>query len=91
MSFAVHFGAPAAAWAEGPKTSLQAALSSSTAGASEVAVLPHHPITCRGELWLGDDGSFSCDHATAPSGEARSQLCIDHSIAILLVELAQEL
>jgi hypothetical protein len=91
MSFTVHFGAGAASSIEGPHISLQATLSSASAGTSEVAVVPHHPITCRGELRFDGDGQLSCEHATVPPGELRTQVCIDHSIAMLLVELAQAL
>jgi hypothetical protein len=91
MSIADHFLAGAAARAEGLRPPLQAILSSSSAGASDVPVVPHHPITCPGELRLHDDGRLSCQHATAPPGEQRIQQCIDHSIAILLLELAREL
>jgi hypothetical protein len=91
MSVAIHFGAGTTAWAEGTNSSLQSTLSSSSAGSSEVAVLPHHPITCRGELQFHDVGGLSCEHATAPPGERRTQVCVDESIAILLLELAREL
>ena len=91
MSVATHFAARTTAWAEGTNSSLQATLSSSSAGASEAAVLPHHPITCQADLQFYDDGRLSCEHATAPPGERRTKLCIDQSIAILLLELARDL
>ena len=91
MSVATYFAARTTAWAEGTNTSLQTTLSSSSAGASEVAVLPHHPITCQADLRFHHDGRLSCEHATAPPGERRTKLCIDQSIAILLLELAREL
>lgn len=70
---------------------LQATLSSSSAGTPEVDIVrPHHPITCVTELRLESDGTFACEHAEAPSGDIRTQSCINHSVAMLLIELAQE-
>jgi hypothetical protein len=71
---------------------LQATLSSSSAGtpADEIAG-PHHPITCTTELRFEDDGTFACRHASARSGDLRTRSCINHSVALLLIELAQEL
>jgi hypothetical protein len=91
MSVATYFAAGTTAWAGGTNSSLQATLSSSSAGASEPAVLPHHPITCQADLRFHDDGRLCCEHATAPPGERRTKLCIDQSIAILLLELARDL
>lgn len=97
MSFALRFGTAAGsgegAHPFGRQTShLQTTLASSSAAAqSEVPVFPHHPITCAGRLSYESDGRFSCEHATAPPGDTRTQQCVDHSIAILLLELAQEL
>jgi hypothetical protein len=71
---------------------LQGTLSSSSAGTPpDEAVSPHHPITCTTELRLEDDGTFACRHASAPSGDLRTRSCINHSVALLLIELAQEL
>jgi len=36
-------------------------------------------------------GRLSCEHATGPPGERRTKLCLDQSIAILLLELARGL
>jgi hypothetical protein len=71
---------------------LQATLSSSSAGTpADEIVGPHHPITCTTELRLEDDGTFACRHASAPSDDLRTRSCINHSVALLLIELAQEL
>jgi hypothetical protein len=71
---------------------LQATLAASSAtGAWDPFVLPHHPITCTGSLAYGDDGSFSCEHSSAPPGDLRTQFCVDHSIALLLIELSRQL
>lgn len=79
-----HFG--------GRSAYLQQTLASSSVPAvSDVPVFPHHPITCSGNLRYESDGRFCCDHASAPPGDPRTQLCLDHSIAILLLELAREL
>ena len=91
MTLAVHFGAGAAVPADGPCASLQGMLAASSAGTSEVAVGPHHPITCQTSLRFHGDGRLSCDHATAPPGERRTLFCLEHSIAILLLELAKDL
>jgi hypothetical protein len=71
---------------------LQATLAASSAtGTRDPFVLPHHPITCAGRLAYGDDGSFCCEHSAAPPGDVRTQYCIDHSIALLLIELSRHL
>lgn len=69
---------------------LQATLAASSPTA-ELTTGPHHPINCGDSLlWLMEDGSFGCDHGAVPAGDPRTQYCIDHSIAILLIELAVE-
>ena len=71
---------------------LQATLKSMTVpGIVTEPVHPHHPITCGGKLRLEDDRTFSCEHATAPARDGRTQACIDLSVAFLLIELAQAL
>jgi hypothetical protein len=73
---------------------LQATLSSATAGGNEgiPGVYPHHPITCAtGELFFDEEGDFSCTHAKAPHGDKRTQACLNHSLACLIVELACQL
>ncbi|HVW32214.1 MAG TPA: hypothetical protein VHL53_06725 [Acidimicrobiia bacterium] len=74
----------------GGELKLQATLSSSSTGTGE-PIAPHHPITCYGPLRLEGDGRLSCDHSDAPPGDSRTQFCIDHSIALLLIELSSEL
>jgi hypothetical protein len=79
-------------WQPRDNSVLQATLSaSSAAGPWETYVVPHHPITCRTELRFDDDGSFSCEHSSAPPGDVRTQFCLDHSIALLLIELSRSL
>jgi len=71
---------------------LQATLSASSAMSTpEGAPLPHHPITCTGVLHFEEDGTFGCDHVVVPPGDVRTQYCIDHSIALLLIELSRSL
>lgn len=72
---------------------LQATLSASSSGTGTwvESVVPHHPITCPSKLSLDPDGRFSCEHASAPPGDTRTQFCLHHSIALLLVELSAEL
>jgi len=69
---------------------LQATLKSSTVpGIVTEPVHPHHPITCASKLRLEHDQTFSCEHASAPASDGRTQACLDLSVAILLIELAQ--
>jgi hypothetical protein len=76
----------------GGGVNLQATLKSSTVpGIVTEPVHPHHPITCAGKLRLERDRTFSCEHATAPARDERTQACLDLSIAVLLIELAQAL
>jgi hypothetical protein len=76
----------------GGDLNLQATLSlSSVTGPDEAIVKPHHPITCSGPLRYEEDGSFSCHHASVPPGDVRTQSCLDHTVALLLLELVEEL
>lgn len=72
---------------------LQATLSSSSVPVDEapLSVQPHHPITCTSDLRLEPDGSLLCDHAAAPADDERTRFCLNHSLALLLMELALEL
>lgn len=71
---------------------LQATLSASSAmSPPEGATIPHHPITCGSVLRYDDDGRFACEHAAVPPGDVRTQYCVDHSIALLLIELGRGL
>jgi hypothetical protein len=65
---------------------LQATLSASSAMAGDV--MPHHPITCTSTLWFHEDGTLQCEHARTEPGDERTKYCIDHSIALLLIEVA---
>lgn len=66
---------------------LQATLAASSA--SGVFMQPHHPISCTSELQLYEDGTFECEHVRVKD-DSRTRSCIDHSIAILLIEMAIE-
>jgi hypothetical protein len=68
---------------------LQATLAVSSAMA-EAPPSPHHPITCTSGLRFYDDNSLACEHAQAPPGDRRTQACIDHSIAMLLIEVLRQ-
>ena len=63
----------------------------SAAGPEDAPVAPHHPITCPSPLRFEEDGTFACHHASVPPGNVRTQLCLDHTVALLLLELCQEL
>jgi hypothetical protein len=59
---------------------------------TDPAPVPHHPLACReGRLWLDDDGRMGCEHAQVPADDRRTRGCIDHSVAILLLEEAAKL
>jgi len=78
--------------APGGDLNLQATLSLSSASSpDEPVVKPHHPITCSSSLRLEDDGTLACGHAEAPPGDRRTQSCLDHTIALLLLELVADL
>lgn len=65
---------------------LQATLSSTSV--SDTPYYPHHPITCTTKLRLEEDGTLACEHTSVPPTDSRTQACLNHSIAILLLELA---
>lgn len=67
---------------------LQATLSASSACGVVSDVRPHHPISCSGELAYHADGTLACEHAVAPADDPRTRYCLDHSMALLLIELA---
>jgi hypothetical protein len=70
---------------------LQSTLAAASPCSDPPAPAPHHPISCRDELlWLDEDGTFGCEHAQVPATDPRTRSCLDHSIAILLLELAVE-
>jgi hypothetical protein len=71
---------------------LQATLSlASATGPSEPVVKPHHPITCSSRLRYEEDGTFACTHTSVPPDDVRTQQCLDHTVALLLMELSQQL
>lgn len=72
-------------------TKLQAVLAISSSGASYST--PHHPITCDNDarLWLEEDGSLRCPHTVVPPDDPRTIACINHSIALLIMELSASL
>lgn len=73
----------------GGSINLQSTLATSSSGLGE-PVIPHNPITCTSELSLHEDGTLACEHARAPAGDPRTQACVDHSIALMLIELLRE-
>jgi hypothetical protein len=64
--------------------SLQATLAS-LSGCDDI-IEPHHPISCKGGLRYGTDGSLACDHAEVAPGDTRTQHCLNASVAMLLFE-----
>jgi hypothetical protein len=78
--------------AAGGDLNLQATLSlSSATGPDEPIIKPHHPITCSSPLRYEEDGSFACQHASVPPDDVRTQSCLDHTVALLLMELIEKL
>jgi hypothetical protein len=73
---------------KGSEIDLQATISASSAS-TDVNPQPHHPIACRGQFFFHEDGRFECEHgASVPPDDIRTTHCIQHSIAILLIEEA---
>lgn len=71
----------------GGQINLQATLSASSAGVSDVN--PHHPITCTSQLEIDiEAGEFRCEHVGVPLREERTVYALQHSVAILLIEEA---
>lgn len=69
---------------------LQATLSASSATAASPGA-GHHPICCESALAFHEDGRFSCDHATVEADDVRTHQCVDHSIALMILEEAMKL
>jgi hypothetical protein len=68
-------------------SNLQAVLAATSYGPDPTA--PHHPITCQyGRLSYDEDNRLRCDHTVVPPNDARTQSCLNHSMAVLLLELA---
>ena len=72
-----------------PQRSLQGLLAENSLVAAGGDVWPHHPITCFGGP-LAYDGRLVCDHAVAPKGDPRTRAALNHTVAVLLMELARE-
>lgn len=69
------------------ETRLQAVLATSSSGVT-TPPWPHHPITCLETLTYDAAGIFACPHAKAEPNDRRTRECLNHSVAILLLELA---
>lgn len=67
---------------------LQSTCSAATSGGTLPPGVMHHPITCTSKLYYEEDGSFSCEHYTMPPDDPRTKSCVNHSIVLLIVELA---
>ena len=70
---------------------LQSLLATTSGTADLDQTVPHHPITCHGILTYDADGCFACEHATVPAEDERTQACLNHSMALLLIEIAETL
>lgn len=69
---------------------LQSTIAAATA-TGDTGIHPHHPIACSDKIYYDEDGTFRCEHATAPADNLRSQQCVTHSLALLLIELAMKM
>lgn len=69
---------------------LQSTIAAATA-TGDTEVHPHHPITCTSKIYYEEDGTFRCEHASAPPDNVRTQQCLTHSLALLLIELAMKM
>lgn len=67
---------------------LQQTLAASSAVAPPIY---HHPISCRSELRLEENGALCCEHNCVLPEDRRTQTCLNHSISILLIEEAMKL
>lgn len=67
---------------------LQAQLSAASVTAE--VYKPHHPITCASDLRYEEDGTLACEHIAVGPNDRRTQYCLDHSIALLMMQLASE-
>jgi len=71
---------------------LQAILSTSSALADTGdGIRPHHPVTCAGPLGYDEAGTLTCEHASAPAEDRRTEFCLTYSVSLLLIELVNEL
>lgn len=66
---------------------LQATLAAGSAMSEPLGGAPHHPVTCLSKLYYHEDGAFECEHGRVPAGDPRTQMALDYSMAILLMEL----
>lgn len=69
---------------------LQSTVSAATSGVPTEPGVIHHPITCTSKLYYEEDGRFACEHAEVSPDDARTQACLHHSMALLVIELALE-
>lgn len=75
----------------GVQSTIASTTAANSADRDPLLVGSHHPITCQGPLYFDEEGEFSCEHAKAQRGESRTQACLNHSVAMLLIELASKL
>ena len=47
---------------------------------------PHHPITCTDKIYFDEHGTFACEHGEVPPDDERTKACLNHSLALLLIE-----
>lgn len=68
---------------------LQSTISAATSGIGKLPEgAPHHPISCSDKIYFDDSGIFSCEHVEVPANDERTQACLNHSLALLLIEEA---
>jgi len=74
----------------GPASDINLQLTLAAANPPADMTAGHHPISCSTMLVLEEDGRMGCEHLYVPAGDPRTQGCVDHSIAILLLELLRQ-
>lgn len=68
---------------------LQSTISAASSGTGTLPLgVGHHPITCNTQLSYDEEGVFSCSHYEVSADDPRTQACLIHSLAILIIEEA---
>jgi hypothetical protein len=56
---------------------------------SDPPITPHHPLACGGPLQYHEDGTMQCEHAVTWPQDRRARTAINHSIALLILEMTE--
>jgi hypothetical protein len=67
----------------------QRTIAGATGGGEAIGYRPHHPIACmEGELGLHANMTLVCPHVHTKPHDRRTQAAVNHSVALLICELA---